>query len=301
MIHISKYFTEQDRIALYDLLRDVKQDKIPILEHLLKEPKKHNFRYGSEALSDTLLIFFHGKCAYCEDFRGNKRNADGKPAWSWQVEHFRPKVIYYWLGYECTNFLISCHDCNSKQCKGEQFPLISSITQLKVDDFIKNGQLEIAHCNIFHDIFKTEQPILINPVIDKPHEFIAFLPDGTVTDKNDRGKESIKIYGLNRPLLIQNRKAIIDEIGKKMNADLRWYKQSFDKQYFIKLLKLHLKNLVAEIKEPTTPFIAFRRTVLWHFDTFVINNNDNITFKKLTFLKRYQKDLWAAYQELRAK
>lgn len=309
MIYIQKYFNEQDRKALYDLLEDKKQAKKPILEDLMERKKLHNFRqdlYANQRVQDQLLVFFHGKCAFCEDFRNNERKEDGKPDWDWQTEHFRPKAGvsedkthhgYYWLGYECTNFLISCYTCN-QQYKGTQFPIMQGTTRLTVDHFIENGRLETNRCSIFHNIFEMEEPVLINPVKDKPQEFIEFFADGTVKGKNYRGEESIKIYGLNRMLLIVARKKIIDGIMINIDSILKFREHNIDKQFFINIINHYLIILVKEIDEPKSTFIAFRRTVLAHFDTFVLQNDTNITLSNLAFMKRYQADLLNAYQEI---
>jgi hypothetical protein len=68
MIYIQKYFNEQDRKALYDLLEDKKQAKKPILEDLMERKKLHNFRqdlYANQRVQDQLLVFFHGKRVFC--------------------------------------------------------------------------------------------------------------------------------------------------------------------------------------------------------------------------------------------
>ena len=90
---------------------------------------------------------------------------------------------------------------------------MNGTTRLSIDHFIENGRLVTNRCSIFHDIFKMEEPVLINPVIDKPQAFIEFFADGTVKGKNFRGEQSVKIYGLNRTLLIVARKKIIDDIN----------------------------------------------------------------------------------------
>ncbi len=316
MIHIVQYFNEKDRKALYDWLADKKQGKKgakkSIIEDLIARQREHSFRqdlYANQRVQDQLLAFFYGKCAYCEDFRSNKRKADGKPDWDWQTEHFRPKAEvsedkthsgYYWLAYECTNFLVSCYTCN-QQYKGTQFPIMNATTRLTVDHFIENGRLDTDRCSIFHDIFKTEEPVLINPVKDKPQEFIAFMADGTVQGKNFRGEQSIEIYGLNRYLLVVARKKIIDDIMINIDLVLKFCKQNINKQVFINIINHYSEILVKEIDEPKSTFIAFRRTVLAHFDTFVLKNDTNITLQELDFMKRYQNDLLDAYREIAGK
>jgi HNH endonuclease len=62
------------------------------------------------------LWAMHGRsCVYCDrELPGNDRG---------DVEHFRPKSIYWWLAYSFENYLLACSVCNSAY-KGEKFPLL---------------------------------------------------------------------------------------------------------------------------------------------------------------------------------
>jgi len=55
-----------------------------------------------------------GKCAYCE--------ADTAVVAHGDVEHFRPKDVYWWLAYCYDNYLFSCQICN-QSFKGANFPV----------------------------------------------------------------------------------------------------------------------------------------------------------------------------------
>jgi hypothetical protein len=107
MIPIRDYFTDEHRKIIPKLLEKTTQGKQPILSHLISV-EKHRFdpkNYAPPVIKELLQGFFHGKCAFCEDYMGNYTlKADEKPDFDWQVEHFRPKALYKWLGYECTNF-----------------------------------------------------------------------------------------------------------------------------------------------------------------------------------------------------
>ena len=41
------------------------------------------------------------------------------------VEHFRPKASYWWLGYSFDNYLFSCQVCN-QLFKGDRFPVVGA-------------------------------------------------------------------------------------------------------------------------------------------------------------------------------
>ena len=69
---------------------------------------------------DKLNHYYLHKCAYCE------RHCKA------EIEHYRPKAGisedgthpgYYWLCYEWSNLLPSCHECNASGGKMNQFPV----------------------------------------------------------------------------------------------------------------------------------------------------------------------------------
>ena len=83
---------------------------IAIIEGIYQSAKPH------------LEICHHGKCCYCETLID-----DHKPYAYSEVEHWRPKSIYYWLAYSWENMFLSCTFCNKE--KGNQFPLRDQSTR----------------------------------------------------------------------------------------------------------------------------------------------------------------------------
>ncbi|HEV3468980.1 MAG TPA: hypothetical protein VG148_06635 [Pyrinomonadaceae bacterium] len=67
-----------------------------------------------KAAKKQLKVETNGKCAYCE--------APVKAVAHGDVEHFRPKSVYWWLAYCYDNYLFSCQICN-QSFKGDKFPL----------------------------------------------------------------------------------------------------------------------------------------------------------------------------------
>jgi len=59
----------------------------------------------------------HDKCAYCEASTAVTAHGD--------VEHFRPKSLYWWLAYCYDNYLFSCQICNQSY-KGDNFPVLGA-------------------------------------------------------------------------------------------------------------------------------------------------------------------------------
>lgn len=177
--------------------------------------------YKHDTVTSAVNLLFDYKCAYCETYYGSLHPVD--------VEHYRPKgaVIlaakltkpgYYWLAATWNNLLPSCIDCNrerhhrhkdrtiSKSGKGNHFPLAD-----------ESRRARMPHREV------DESPLLLDPCSCNPSQHLEFItrrilqPDGTsrtvsivrprdVAGHEDKlGRASIDIYGLNRPLLVDDR------------------------------------------------------------------------------------------------
>lgn len=131
--------------------------------------------YGDHTVKERLWLDQHKKCAYCE----RKRDiGEG------DVEHYRPKAIYYWLAYDWTNLLYSCKTCNVSY-KRSHFPLIDE----------SKRSIESQDC-------ANETPALINPYYENPADFLQFHNEYVVPRycggiQNIKAKETIHCLGLN--------------------------------------------------------------------------------------------------------
>lgn len=166
--------------------------------------------YKLDEVKAALNEAFHFKCAYCESYFGATQPLD--------VEHFRPKSgvlvgarlvwgVYYWLAARWGNLLPSCTDCNRprKQLlpdgteqtlgKANQFPLSSEAKRAAAE-----GQE------------KGEPRLLVHPCLDDPTKHLSFEPDGIISWKSRKGRESIRVYALLRRGLVQARKAFQLEV-----------------------------------------------------------------------------------------
>jgi uncharacterized protein (TIGR02646 family) len=103
-----------------------------------------------------------------------------------EIDHYRPKSHYYWLGYSWENLLISCKPCNTK--KGDNFPLRDESRRATTHD----------------DDLSAEKPLLIDPYIDEPSEHL-YWRGALVTHHTDRGEATIQILDLNRDELYRTR------------------------------------------------------------------------------------------------
>lgn len=81
-----------------------------------------------------------GACAYCGDLVGRTGE---------DVEHFRPKSVYWFLAYVYENYLASCRQCNSSR-KGSKFDL--DVAAVPASDI---------------ESLKAEKRLLLDPVLDR--------------------------------------------------------------------------------------------------------------------------------------
>ncbi len=161
-----------------------------------------SYSYWTEPdIKEALWDMHCGKCCYCERKRDMKRESD--------VEHFRPKSEvagedhpgYWWLAYEWDNYLLSCKTCNQtyKKC---HFPLIPGSPRAQGPN----------------DDLNSEKPVLIDPAKEDPERFIGFYWSNAIfvkaigLDDDLRGYETVKLLGLNKGTLPEQRAEIIDEL-----------------------------------------------------------------------------------------
>ncbi len=193
----------RDRInsrMIQQKLKDVRLKKLPKLRKLAKDGLQGTEAFlklldGYQIAKEHLWNSQYGKCCYCEKVEERSGN---------DVEHYRPKSIYWWLTFTWTNLMYACEQCNSK--KNARFALLSG-------ERLKPGASAPG----------TEVPLLLDPsdIRLNPVEHIEFKwkpylvggPPRWVADprKDNHGKdssfgaESIGVYGLNRADLFELR------------------------------------------------------------------------------------------------
>lgn len=224
----------------------------------------------SELKEWLLENVFRRKCAYCET-RIVRASGD--------AEHFRPKARvavkvtsggkavkeivrvkdvdgtdrthpgYFWLAYDPNNLLPSCEGCNRRRGKLDQFPAMKShVFRLRMTPAERNGlrapPLESpGQAGVFYpmaeDLNRLEEPDLLHPYFDEPHEHLRFGDLGIeyVVHGSRRGAASIETYDLR-------------------DADLRRKRQAAQYQsktnYLLRLVPAPLD----EVKKVTEAFVA---------------------------------------------
>jgi hypothetical protein len=122
------------------------------------------------------------KCAYCEAPTSVVAHGD--------VEHFRPKSIYWWLAYGFDNYLFSCQICNQLY-KGDKFP-INGQNRLAAPQMPSQipaaAQLRALAASLSRDATTLDESLLrvewahenadlIHPYLEDPEELFVYEAD----------------------------------------------------------------------------------------------------------------------------
>lgn len=184
--------------------------------------------YGSQEVKEALNNIQKGMCCYCECYY--------EPGGRGEVEHFRPKMGYqqdendlfhrpgyFWLGYEWSNLMYSCKNCN-EDFKKNFFPL---------KDDAKRANSEVGFS------IDEEEPLLINPYEEKhPENHFAF-EDAIEYGITEEGRKSVEYYGLDRESL-NNDRADFLELYTTLEEDYQLHKGKEDEQEKLERLKTKL-------------------------------------------------------------
>jgi hypothetical protein len=159
----------------------------------------------------VLLRAFANKCAFCESHMEHVSPG--------QIEHYRPKGDNRFtdLMFRWDNWLLACSRCNTK--KGDRFPDCGG------------------------------QPCLIDPSHEEPGEHLEFAEDKVVA-KTERGKETIKLTGLDRSKLEEQR-------GRWL-----WYVDSLLVLCKVPLALDAARELLIWAKQEDAPYTAMTRCYL---------------------------------------
>lgn len=172
------------------------------------------------------------KCYYCESYVEHVAVL--------QVEHFRPKAKvsltdtsgslhsgYNWLGLEWSNLLLSCPGCNNQVAKGNRFPLanhsnrcapINPIIITRDANDRDTFNYDRVNCKADSTYLINESPLLVNPEMEEPSNFLTFDDLGHIIGRDDKGKKSVEIYNLDRDPLLAARQELITPILDEINV-----------------------------------------------------------------------------------
>ncbi len=197
MINVTKDF---DKIPASLLSKETNERRNEIIENKAYPTEKsinkfkcslsnYNSKYKEKEIKEELKQIYKYKCAFCES-RIEK----------FDVEHFRPKNIYYWLVYSWDNLLYCCSTCNEN--KSNRFEILNVKSEY-------NNETEKIHC-LGKDYDIQEENKLLNPEKDDLKDRFHFKKDGTYDlEKCDlRMQYTINICKLNRKVLSEFRQEL---------------------------------------------------------------------------------------------
>ncbi len=181
----------------------------------------------------------HGKCAFCECEIPSHQHGD--------VEHYRPKSIYWWMSYTIDNYLLSCEICNQRKSnnfetrkpKANTGALPAENNDNDINTFLDNFALNPADQNFGDSILglkhlqQLEKPKLLNPYIDDPEKFFDWTWDEVLMEvevvpkislsstKKSYANYTINLLDLNRAPLKRRRflESIKFKLTKELGAD----------------------------------------------------------------------------------
>jgi hypothetical protein len=275
MIKIKPYFYDAPNELWQEASRSRNKSKNnpnrnSLIELALSQKSSHDFdrqAYALPVVKEKLKTIFNHKCAFCETNTHAGAHKD--------VEHYRYKNHYYWLGYEWSNLLLSCQICN-RDFKGKKFPLLNESNRLINHPLSVLGELNKTQCFIKSKTLKSEKPLLLHPAIDNPIKHLRFLGNGLLEGRTAKGHISIDTYGLNRNELVLKRKKIALRILKKIINNYLLRIEELTQQEKPKWMEIVIMNTIEDIKttivDKTTEYIGFREAVIKNFKKLIINN-----------------------------
>lgn len=237
-------------------LNDIPQTLVVSDEELTHERRKkliekgayidsdaYNSRYKMPDIKKKLEYLYHHKCAYCE-----KKVEQG------HVEHYRPKNLYHWLAYSWDNLLYGCSTCN--QYKGIHFDIAGKrANPPKITD-------DLTEINSWSSqrYDQLEKPMLLNPERDDLKNVFLFDMQGYIKGNNNpRADYTIEKCHLNRDFLVDERRKIIDDFKKELNAE---YMKAVTKEKQ-KILIFHMVNHFLDMaQDETNTYTAYRKAAV---------------------------------------
>lgn len=159
---------------------------------------------GYQVAKPALAEMQRWRCCYCDNREEQAKYRD--------VEHYRPKVPYWWLTWTWENLYFSCKHCNSDH-KKSQFPLEDEATRLTMHQQPPGG----------------ERPLVLDPGgPDHPMDHIEFRPlrverreQWRPFGKTQRGISTIRVCGLDRPSLLTLYANHVNEVVRPAVEELR--------------------------------------------------------------------------------
>ena len=212
-----------------------------------------------------------GKCGYCEGPAA--QTAYGS------VEHYRPKDVYWWLGYCHDNYCYSCQPCNGK--KSNHFPfhgtkmkapvVAASLTSAQRDDLAArmtpDPVVDGAGMSLqdFQAAARAEKADLIDPYLEDPEPFFKWIADDILKEVEIRPRDNKartkRVFEAAEKRLDINREDVRGARWTLAYEDLLEKKQLLDAVEAIgnDALKTQVLDGIRRLMEPRKPYAAMVR------------------------------------------
>lgn len=251
---------------------------VKALEDIYKGKVVNPDNSSSNTVTVALKGLYNNKCAYCE-----------KLCYYPRIEHFRPKgrVIgnqpltngYYWLCYEWTNLLPSCHECNSIEAKGDKFP----IKAVRKNTFPVMGNPPVFDIsqNIYGSLYLTaEDPYYIHPEYCKDFWLhFDFKRDGKIVGVSDYGQKTITDLKLDDEDRNGWRREIYESYFNRFLRLVRRYKRTQNpiaEVIFDEELDDIISEIVFSTEDISLPYTLFRKALVKKIDYFFVDPLDTV-------------------------
>lgn len=198
----------------------------------------HNKRYKINDIRESLEKIYNGKCAYCET-----------KVEQYHVDHYRPKVIYYWLAYSWDNLIISCPKCNEN--KNDLFDIHGGQRASFRTKCIKLN--DINKISARYDIY--ERPKLINVETFDPYPHLIFDRFGKIFSTDSNVSHTIKQCKVDRKWLNDERKKILDDVEKSIETEITANTSPQNQDIAIKAL---IRDFLIKSMDKKNQYSAFR-------------------------------------------
>ncbi len=201
-------------------------------------------RYKKDDTKKLLKEIYHNKCCYCEQSIGDNYQ---------QVEHFRPKAVYYWLAHSWDNLFLCCDRCNG--FKSDTFGIDGAQARYQ-----NETGLDIHHLEPGYRV--SEKPQMINPEQEDVESLLEFDRSGSVSSKDSRVQYTITTCKVDRPESNYKRKKLLDSLLKKISLRRRENRES-------EIIGL-VKDFKNESMDSENEYLAFRRWVLRNLSSGIL-------------------------------
>lgn len=223
-------------------------------EELIQEQRyiyheNYDSRYKEDDTKKALDDHYKSKCAFCEE-----------KAERLDVEHYRPKSVYYWLAYSWDNLLLACPTCNQDH-KGIQFDIDGKRAKYRASD------LPEIH-NLCQKYNKTEKPQLLHPEYDNFEDIWIFDCEGIISSNDIRGAYTIKTCGLDRKWLNDARVEILNDFVEELKDYIIKFENEPEKLELS--LNIIYERFAKEAENESKQFLAFRDYALKHIIPIIL-------------------------------